>query len=141
MRPRITLFLSTVFHFLVDLSCIYFLTGVMIPMAISHEEWLSWAVFYNFMAFALPALLGWLMDRFLPHDNLYPAVVGMCLVACGYLCYRFPLPAIFLAVVLFRPTGFTQSIRHKGSKEKSILPNLFRNLLKIYAIFVPLFSG
>jgi len=40
--------------------------------------------------------------------------------------------------VLFRPTGLTQSIRHKGSKEKSILPNLFRNLLKICPIFVPI---
>lgn len=44
----------------------------------------------------------------------------------------------FLAFVLFRATGFTQSIRHKGSKEKSILPNLFWNLLKICPIFVPI---
>ena len=91
----------------------------MIPMAISHEEWLSWAVFYNFMAFALPALLGWLMDRFLPHDNLYPAVVGMCLVACGYLCYRYPLPAIFLA-------GLGNGLFHIGAG-KEVLKDGGRN--------------
>ena len=97
MKPKITLFISTVSHFVVDLSCIFFVTGILIPMSTSHEEWLAWAVFYNFMAFALPALLGFLADRFLPKENLYLASIGAWLVACGYLCCRYPVPSIFLA--------------------------------------------
>ena len=42
----------SVFHFVVDLSCIYFMMSDVVRYAGSGERWLLLAVIYNFMAFA-----------------------------------------------------------------------------------------
>ncbi len=91
---HVVLFLYTVLHFLVDLSCIYFLIGMMIPRFDSHEKWLLLAVFYNILAFALPMVLGLLADLW--NKNYLISALGCLLVAMGYLCYRLPFPAVFL---------------------------------------------
>ena len=93
---KVTLLLSTVIHFLVDLSCIYFLSGVLIPIAQDHEEWIRWAVFYNMMAFAVPALVGFLADKLIRCHKLLLSGTGCFLVAGGYFLFRTPFSALFL---------------------------------------------
>lgn len=85
-------------HFLIDLACIYFLTGMMIPGSAGHEQWLLLAVFYNLLAFAWPAVWG-IMDDLIKKDNLL-IILGFVLILMGYLCYRMPYIAI-----LFLGTG------------------------------------
>lgn len=80
-------------HFLIDLACIYFLTGMMIPRFAEHEQWLLLAVFYNLLAFAWPVVWGCVAD-FLKKDRMLTAL-GCVLVLVGYLCYRMPYIAIF----------------------------------------------
>lgn len=80
-------------HFLVDLSCIYFLTGMMIPRFDEHEQWLVLAVCYNLLAFAWPMVWGCVAD-FLKKDRMLTAL-GCMLIFVGYLCYRLPYIAIF----------------------------------------------
>ena len=93
---KVTLLLSTLIHFLVDLSCIYFLSGVLIPIARDHEEWVRWAVFYNMMAFAVPALVGFLADKLIRGRRLLLSGTGCFLVAGGYFLFRTPMASLFL---------------------------------------------
>ena len=81
-------------HFLIDLACIYFLTGMMIPRFEEHEQWLFLAVFYNLLAFAWLAVWGCLADL-LKKDSLL-TVFGCVLVFAGYLFDRAPYIAVFL---------------------------------------------
>ena len=73
----------SVFHFVVDLSCIYFMMSDVVRYAGSGERWLLLAVIYNFMAFALPALLGLISDMVQKNDLL--AAIGCILIAIGYM--------------------------------------------------------
>ena len=91
---KVTLCYSTVIHFLVDLSCIYFLSGVLIPMAMNHDEWLRWAVFYNFMAFAMAAPIGFLADRLIRRHRLLLSGAGCLLISGGYFLFRTPYAAL-----------------------------------------------
>lgn len=94
MKKRFWLILYTVVHFLVDLSCIYFLTGIMIPRAADHDEWLFVAVLYNMLAFALPMVLGLLADSW--KRNVRTAAIGCFCVASGYIFWKASYPAVLL---------------------------------------------
>ena len=116
MKEKITLTLTSVIHFLVDLTCIYYMNGVLFPMAVTSRMFLTWAVYYNFCAFALPTLVGYLADRFLPdsdkvrelsgHDRhhtkspgsfrLLLAAAGCLLVGIGWFFFRIPVLMITL---------------------------------------------
>ena len=116
MKEKITLTLSSVIHFLVDLTCIYYMNGVLFPLAVTSHMFLMWAVYYNFCAFALPALVGYLADRFLPdrggmrelsghvrHHAKSPgsfrlllAAAGCLLVGIGWFFFRIPVLMITL---------------------------------------------
>ena len=96
-KEKATLVLCTAAHFLVDLTCIYFMTAVLFPMAHSSHQFLMWSVFYNFMAFALPALVGFLADRFLDSENaLLLSAAGCFLVGAGYFFFRWSLVMILM---------------------------------------------
>ena len=87
----------TTLHFLIDLSCIYFLTGMMIPRIAEHEQWLLLAVFYNLLAFAWSAVWGSVADL-IKKDRLI-TICGCALVLVGYICYRTPYIAVlFLGI-------------------------------------------
>ena len=116
MKEKITLTLTSVIHFLVDLTCIYYMNGVLFPLAVTSHMFLMWAVYYNFCAFALPALVGYLADRGLPdsggmrelsgHDRhhakspgsfrLLLAAAGCLLVGIGWFTFRIPVLMITL---------------------------------------------
>ena len=116
MKEKITLTLTSVIHFLVDLTCIYYMNGVLFPLAVTSHMFLMWAVYYNFCAFALPALVGYLADRGLPdsggmrelsgHDRhhakspgsfrLLLAAAGCLLVGIGWFFFRIPVLMITL---------------------------------------------
>ena len=116
MKEKITLTLTSVIHFLVDLTCIYYMNGVLFPLAVTSHMFLMWAVYYNFCAFALPALVGYLADRFLPDRGgmrelsghvrhhakssgsfrLLLAAAGCLLVGIGWFFFRIPVLMITL---------------------------------------------
>lgn len=113
MKERGWLFAYTVIHFLVDLSCIYFLTGIMIPMFASHEEWLLLAVFYNIMAFAFPMAIGLLADIF--RKNVPLSAAGCLCVAVGCIIWRYPYLSVFfmgLGNGMFHIGGGRQVLEH-----------------------------
>ncbi|MBP3900125.1 MAG: hypothetical protein J6D53_01515 [Blautia sp.] len=116
MKEKITLTLTSVIHFLVDLTCIYYMNGVLFPMAVTSRMFLTWAVYYNFCAFALPTLVGYLADRVLPDSGgmrelsgydrhhakspgsfrLLLAAAGCLLVGIGWFFFRIPVLMITL---------------------------------------------
>ena len=110
-----TLVLCFVTHFLVDLSGIFFMYSVMMPLASSHEQMLSWVILYNFMAFAFPAAAGALADRFVKKRNLLLSASGCLLIACAYLLPRsLTLPPVFLV-------GLGNGIFHLGAGKEILL--------------------
>ncbi|MDO4489746.1 MAG: hypothetical protein Q4B85_01535 [Lachnospiraceae bacterium] len=76
---KIRLPIYTVMHFLVDLTCIYRLYTSVRPLCLSRESWLAMAVLYNFLAFALPGVIGLLADLTDRTDSL--AVLGCIFTA------------------------------------------------------------
>ncbi|MBQ8304969.1 MAG: hypothetical protein IJX90_01930 [Blautia sp.] len=90
MEKKITLLITTILHFLVDLCCIYYVTGILIPLARDHGQYLRWVVFYNFMAFAFPALLGLLADLLVKKRQLSLAACGCFLIAAAFLLRHLP---------------------------------------------------
>ena len=109
-----TLLFCTVIHFLVDLSGIFFMSAVMMPLARSHTQWLAWAVLYNFMAFAVPALTGYLADRFIKKRNFLLAGIGCALIAAGYLILKGPVPSVV-------SVGLGNGIFHVGAGKEILL--------------------
>lgn len=117
MKGRGWLVIYTAVHFLVDLSCIYFLTGMMIPRFADHEKWLLLAVFYNMLAFALPMVLGLLADSW--KRNAWTAAAGCLCAALGYGLWKFPYPAVALLGIgngLFHIGGGRQVLSDSGKR-------------------------
>lgn len=126
MREKSWLIFHTAAHCIVDLACIYFLTGFMIPVVADHDKWLFLAVFYNMLAFALPMLTGLLADMYLQdpvrQKNVLIASFGCALVAGAYLLYRWPYPAVLLLGIgngLFHIGGGRQILLSSGKNYAS----------------------
>lgn len=97
MKNKSWLCIYTIIHFIVDLACIYFMTGIMIPLVADHDKWLFLAVLYNMLAFALPMLLGLLADSY--KKNAVLAAIGCFFVTVAYIVFWVPfLPVIFLGI-------------------------------------------
>ncbi len=104
MSGRITLALSSLIHFLVDLSCIFFMNAVVFPMTVTPQDFLTCVVLYNFCAFALPAAVGFAADRLVhrvrsrnaARVRLLISSAGCLLVGCGYFLFRAPLAMVFV---------------------------------------------
>lgn len=87
----------TVMHFLVDFACIFRLFSSLRPLASGRTHWLFMIVLYNFLAFALPALIGLVAD--IVDRNYYVAAAGCALVAAGgILLLPIEVPVILLGV-------------------------------------------
>lgn len=111
-KKKYELFLFTVVHFLIDLSCIYFLTGMLIPRFAVREDWLLLAVYYNMLAFALPMLIGLWADC--KDRNNEMAIAGCLGVALAYLLHS----RVFLAVTFL---GLGNGIYHIGAGRQVLL--------------------
>ncbi len=66
-------------HFLVDLTCIYRLYSQVMPLSGSYQNFLMLVLLYNFLAFAVPALMGLLADLTDSSDTM--AALGCVLTA------------------------------------------------------------
>ena len=87
----------TVMHFLVDLACIFRLFSLVRPQAAGREQWTLLVVLYNFLAFALPALVGLIAD--LLGRNHYLSAAGCVLIAAaGSIRTPVEIPVILLGI-------------------------------------------
>ncbi len=97
-------------HFTVDLSCFFALWSA----ALRGDDAPLLILLYNFLAFALQAPLGALLDRM---DDARPCtILGCGLVAWGVLSLAFPLPSVMLLGLgnaLFHVGGAVTSLRHR----------------------------
>lgn len=79
---KISVFLYSLIHFIVDLSCAILVTNLVAPK-ISNVTELFWAVIiYNFFAFAVQFPIGVIADKI--NKNALCSAIGCILVACAY---------------------------------------------------------
>lgn len=110
MKVRLTCY--TMMHFLVDLTCIYRMSSLVMPLCSGYEQWLIMAVLYNFLAFALPALLGLLADF---HDE------DEALAALGCLLTALPFFFRRSVAVMVLLQGIGNGLFHVGAGRKLLL--------------------
>lgn len=92
MKLRLSIY--TCMHFLVDLTCIYRLYAIVMPGSGGLENWILLVVLYNFLAFALPGLVGLIADYLDSSDSL--AALGCLLVS---IPAWFSLPVTLIVVL------------------------------------------
>lgn len=109
---RLRLSVFTLLHFSVDLTCIYYLMSTVSVSVADHDLWLVLAVLYNFMAFAMPAVLGYLTD--IIDKCEVPAALGCLLILVGILVPR----ALRISVVLI---GLGNGLFHIGAGRKVLI--------------------
>lgn len=113
---KIRLPIYTCMHFLVDLTCIYRLYAWVMPQSGTMENWILLVVLYNFLAFALPGVVGVLADMKDSSDGM--AAVGCVLAALPLL-----LPAAYrwsvLATVILQ--GIGNGFFHVGAGRRVLL--------------------
>lgn len=90
MKGRLPVY--TIMHFLVDLLCIYRIYTWIMPLSTSYENWIVLVVLYNFLAFALPALVGLIADYKNLCDSM--ASLGCLLVALPTCMIGAPIPSV-----------------------------------------------
>lgn len=109
---RILLFIYTILHFLVDLSCIFFLMGIVYPQLVGADTRIHAAIQYNLFAFALPALLGLAAD--LVGKNAAVSCLGCLMILLSYLTG----PGPWLSVVLI---GVGNGLFHIGGGRQVLI--------------------
>lgn len=110
MKLRLPIY--TLMHFLVDLTCIYRLYVLVMPQSGPYENWLVMVVLYNFLAFALPGLVGAIADVADTSDSM--AAVGCILVAIPAWISFHALPIVVLQ-------GIGNGFFHVGAGRKVLL--------------------
>ena len=110
--PVSCLIIYTVMHFLVDLSCIFYMTGMVYMMLPDSTSRLRAAVIYNMMAFALPMLLGLLAD--IAGFNAFTSCLGCLLILSVYLL----IPAPWTATVII---GIGNGLFHIGGGRQVLM--------------------
>lgn len=104
MKRNVTLFLLTAGHFGIDLACLYFLFSNY-PQN-GFIAGISAALLYNFLAFALQAVIGYFFDRFPARRS---TTIGILFVLCGYFLGFWSHPAAGLMLC-----GFGNAFYHVG---------------------------
>ncbi len=90
MKLRLPIY--TIMHFLVDLTCIYRLYAQVMPLSGTYRNWLLLVLLYNFLAFALPAVMGLLADLTDSSDTM--AALGCILTAVPVFFGAAAVPAV-----------------------------------------------
>ncbi|MBP3570154.1 MAG: hypothetical protein J6K04_13440 [Lachnospiraceae bacterium] len=104
MKRRISLLILTLGHFSIDFACLYyFFTNYPQNGLIAG---IGAALFYNFLAFALQAPIGYFFDRF---QSKRSTSIGFLFVLCGYTCGLWKLSATGLILC-----GFGNAFYHVG---------------------------
>lgn len=85
----------TAMHFLVDLSCIFYLMGMVYTRLPGPDARVQAAVIYNMFAFALPAVLGLAAD--LAGKNAAVSCLGCLMICLNYLII--PQPWVSVALI------------------------------------------
>ena len=111
-KPGFCLVMYTVMHFLVDLSCIFYLMGMIYMMLPDSASRVNAAILYNMMAFALPMLLGLLAD--IAGFNAFTSCFGCLLILSVYLM----IPAPWTATVII---GIGNGLFHIGGGRQVLL--------------------
>ena len=112
---RMLLFIYTILHFLVDLSCIFFLMGMVYPQLAGSDVRIHAAIQYNMFAFALPALLGLAAD--LTGRNAAVSCLGCLMILTSYLTVPGPWASVVLIGIgngLFHIGGGRQVLMDSG---------------------------
>lgn len=104
MKKKFTLSILTIGHFGVDLACLYFYF-TNFPQS-GMITTISAALFYNFLAFALQAPIGYFFDRFPAKRS---TTIGILFVLCGYALGLYHHPAAGLTLC-----GFGNAFYHVG---------------------------
>ncbi len=107
-----SLTMYTIIHFLVDLTCIYRLYAMVMPQSGSLQGWLQLVVLYNFLAFALPGLVGLIADLTDTSDSM--AALG---------CFMTAIPVFLSGSVLLMVClqGVGNGLFHVGAGRKVLL--------------------
>ena len=111
-EKRINLSIYTVMHFIVDLSCIFYLTGMIYVRLPSQQLTVNAAIIYNALAFALPMLLGFFAD--IIGKNAFVSCFGCLLILINYLM----IPDPWVSVVLI---GVGNGLFHIGGGRQVLL--------------------
>ena len=114
-NPKYNLTVYTVMHFIVDLSCIFYLMGMDYPQLQGPEARVQAAILYNMFAFALPAVLGLAAD--LIGRNAAVSCLGCFLILLNYLVIPRPWASVALIGIgngLFHIGGGRQVLRDSG---------------------------
>lgn len=104
MKRNVTLPILTVGHFLVDLACLYFFF-TNYPQS-GMVTIVSAALLYNFLAFALQAVIGYFFDRFSAKRS---TTIGILFILCGYALGLYHHPSAGLVLC-----GFGNAFYHVG---------------------------
>lgn len=81
-RDKGLLLLYSIFHFMVDLSTVYFVYIRILPSSFGAETAMWWIMLYNTLAFAVPLPFGILADKW--NRNPLVAAVGLGFIFIGY---------------------------------------------------------
>lgn len=110
----------TLLHFLVDFSCIYNLTCVIMPAAHGRRQFVIYSLLYNFLAFALPVLLGAVADIIKKDREVVIAGVFLCLLAT--IIGAGPLPGgLVKTMMMIFTMGTGNGIFHLGSGRQVLI--------------------
>lgn len=85
----------SVFHFLIDLACIFLLTAFLIPVLPDRASWIWCVLMYNLTAFALQLPIGALADSLNMRETA--AALGACLIGGSFFIISIPLAAAVTA--------------------------------------------
>lgn len=114
---KINLILYTIMHFIVDLSCIFYIVGMVFVRLPDQQQWVEAAVLYNMLAFALPMLLGLAADVI--GKNAAVSGIGCFIILVNYLIIQSPWTSVVLAGIgngLFHIGGGRQVIQDAQKK-------------------------
>ena len=115
-EKRINLIIYTIMHFIVDLSCIFYLSGMIYVQLPSQQLTLNAAIIYNALAFALPMVLGFFVD--IIGKNAFVSCFGCLLILINYLT----IPNPWFSVVLI---GVGNGLFHLGGGRQVLLDSRF----------------
>lgn len=111
-QNKINLSVYTILHFLVDLSCIFYLMGMVYVQLSGPDARIHAAVAYNALAFAVPMLLGLAAD--LAGKNALTSCLGCAMILLSYLLN----PSPWISVVLI---GTGNGLFHIGGGRQVLL--------------------
>ncbi|MCF0229091.1 MAG: hypothetical protein HUJ76_05285 [Parasporobacterium sp.] len=117
LNRKLNLSVYTVIHFIVDLSCIFYLMGMVYVRLGSSAECVKAAIVYNLLAFGAPMVLGFFVD--LIGKNPAASLLGCMILLVNYLAIPSPWTSVIILGLgngLFHLGGGRQVLKDSDSK-------------------------